>query len=49
MKDDCCLKNGEIFRSLFDNNVWAPERYPTGWGISKALAQKDGTKPKFNI
>lgn len=33
MKDDCCSENGEIFRSLFDNNVWAPSVHPTGWEL----------------
>ena len=33
MKNDCCSENGEIFRSLFDNNVWAPSAHATGWEL----------------
>lgn len=30
-KDDCCVENGVIYRSLADNNIWAPSEYPTYW------------------
>lgn len=30
MKDDCCTDDG-VFRSLIDNNVFAPHDYPQGW------------------
>lgn len=31
MKGNCCKENGEVFRSLIDNNVYAPSAYPAGW------------------
>ena len=31
MKDDCCTEDGAIYRSILDNNVWAPSSYPRGW------------------
>ena len=31
MKGNCCTENGNIFRSLIDNNVHAPSAYPQGW------------------
>lgn len=31
MKGNCCTENGEVFRSLIDNNVYAPSAYPQGW------------------
>lgn len=31
MKGNCCTENNEVFRSLMDNNVYAPFAYPQGW------------------
>lgn len=31
MKNDCCIDNGEVYRSTVDNNVWQPTTYPSGW------------------
>ena len=31
MKGNCCMENGQVFRSTIDNNVWAPSAYPQGW------------------
>ena len=31
MKGNCCTENNTVFRSLIDNNVWAPSAYPQGW------------------
>ena len=31
MKKDCCTENGTVYRSLIDNNVWAPSAYSSGW------------------
>jgi hypothetical protein len=31
MKGNCCSEDGEIFRSLIDNNVHSPSTYPRGW------------------
>lgn len=31
MKGNCCTEGDEVFRSLIDNNVWAPSAYPQGW------------------
>lgn len=31
MKGDCCTENGEVYRSVIDNNVWSPNSYPQGW------------------
>lgn len=28
---DCCTENGVVWRSVEDNNVWAPSAYPQGW------------------
>lgn len=30
-KGDCCIENETVYRSLIDNNVWAPSAYPQGW------------------
>lgn len=30
-KGNCCIENGTVFRSLIDNNVFAPSDYPAGW------------------
>lgn len=29
---DCCIFNGQIYRSLEDNNVSSPSDYSDGWG-----------------
>lgn len=31
MMRDCCKENGVVYRSLNDNNVWAPSAYPSFW------------------
>jgi hypothetical protein len=31
MKDDCCVENGIVYRSLMDNNVHSPSVYSQGW------------------
>lgn len=31
MKNECCVENEVVYRSLIDNNVWKPSEYPTGW------------------
>lgn len=31
MTGNCCSENGEVYRSLIDNNVWKPSEYPQGW------------------
>lgn len=31
MKDNCCIDEGEVYRSTIDNNVWRPKDYPQGW------------------
>lgn len=31
MTGDCCVENGGVYRSLTDNNVWAPSAYPSFW------------------
>ena len=31
MKGNCCTEGENTFRSLIDNNVWAPSAYPQGW------------------
>ena len=31
MKDECAVENGRVYRSVIDNNVWAPAGYPAGW------------------
>lgn len=28
---NCCTKNGKVYRSTIDDNVWAPSAYPQGW------------------
>lgn len=33
MKDDCCLWEGEVYRSTADNNVWSPSDMPTYWEV----------------
>lgn len=34
MAGDCCTENGAVYRSLIDNNVWAPSAYPAGWEVT---------------
>lgn len=31
MKGNCCTEGDGTFRSLIDNNVYAPSAYPQGW------------------
>lgn len=31
MKGNCCSENGAVYKSLIDNNVYAPSAYPQGW------------------
>jgi hypothetical protein len=31
---ECCTENGVAYRSVIDNNVWAPSAYPTGWEVT---------------
>lgn len=31
MAGDCCTENGNTYRSVIDNNVWAPSAYSQGW------------------
>ena len=31
MKGDCCVEDGNVFRSKTDNNVFSPSHYPEGW------------------
>ena len=31
MKGDCAVKDGGVYQSTIDNNVWDPLSYPDGW------------------
>lgn len=31
MMGNCCIENGNTYRSTIDNNVWAPSTYPDWW------------------
>lgn len=31
MTGDCCTEGGAVYRSVIDNNTWAPSAYPAGW------------------
>lgn len=33
MKGNCCTENSIVYRSLIDNNVYAPSAYAQGWEI----------------
>ena len=33
MKGNCCSEDDLIYRSLIDNNVYAPSAYPQGWEL----------------
>lgn len=33
MKGNCCTENDSVYRSLIDNNVYAPSAYPQGWEV----------------
>lgn len=35
MKGNCCIENGNIYRSKIDNNVFAPSEYSAGWELVK--------------
>lgn len=30
---ECCSENGVVYRSVIDNNVWAPSAYASGWEV----------------
>ena len=31
MTGNCCTENGEVYRSIIDNNIHSPSAYPCGW------------------
>ena len=31
MKDECCVEGGHVWRSLVDDNAYAPSAYPANW------------------
>lgn len=31
MKNECGWWKDTLYKSILDNNVWAPEQYPSGW------------------
>ena len=33
MIDDCCVEDDKVYRSLMNNNTWAPNAYPAGWEL----------------
>lgn len=33
MTGNCCTENDSIYRSIIDNNVWAPSAYRRGWEL----------------
>lgn len=33
MENDCCIENDIVYRSLIDNNVYAPSAYAAGWEL----------------
>ena len=33
MKGDRCMYNGQLYESLIDGNIWAPDAYPQGWKL----------------
>lgn len=33
MKDECCKVGRSVYKSLINNNVWAPTDYPQGWEL----------------
>ena len=33
MTGNCCMENDLIYRSLIDDNVYAPSAYPQGWEL----------------
>ena len=33
MTGDCCTENDAVYRSVIDNNVFAPSTYPQGWEV----------------
>ena len=36
MKGNCCTQDGQIYRSLIDNNVYSPKEYAAGWELCTA-------------
>lgn len=30
---DCCIENGNVYRSTMDNNTYAPSEYERGWEL----------------
>ena len=37
---ECCVYNGHVWKSVMDNNAWAPDAYPQGW---QDLGEAEGT------
>ena len=35
MTGNCCKEGDKIYRSIIDNNVWAPSVYPEGWELAE--------------
>ena len=35
MIGNCCLWEGVVYRSVIDNNAWAPADYPEGWELAE--------------
>ena len=33
MTGDCCTENDIVYRSVMDNNTWAPSAYAQGWEV----------------
>lgn len=30
---ECCTENDKVYRSVIDNNIWAPSSYAEGWEL----------------
>ena len=35
MKGNCCSEDGQVYKSIIDNNVWSPKSHPQGWELVK--------------
>jgi hypothetical protein len=33
MIGNCCVENEQVYRSIIDNNTWAPSVYAAGWEV----------------
>jgi hypothetical protein len=46
---DKVIFNGQVYQSLIDNNVWAPNMYPQGWQLIETEEETPVEEPEQEI